>query len=40
MNNDQGDDIAMQEELTKQRMLAQKKEKKVCTYVLHNYCTL
>ncbi|XP_060857444.1 uncharacterized protein LOC132935025 [Metopolophium dirhodum] len=29
MNNDQGDDIAMQEEVTKQRMLAQKKEKKI-----------
>lgn len=30
MNNDQCDDVVMQEEVTKQRMLAQKKEKKVC----------
>ncbi|KAL4134800.1 hypothetical protein QTP88_006512 [Uroleucon formosanum] len=29
MNNDQGDDIAIQEEVTKQRILAQKKEKKI-----------
>jgi len=34
MNNDQGDDIAMQEEATKQRILAQKKEKKVCTHTI------
>lgn len=37
MNNDQGDDIVMQEEVTKQRMLAQKKEKKVCTYTIIIY---
>ncbi|XP_027836796.1 uncharacterized protein LOC114119438 isoform X1 [Aphis gossypii] len=29
MNNDQCDDVVMQEEVTKQRMLAQKKEKKI-----------
>jgi len=37
MSNDQGDvDVVTQEELTKQKILAQKKEKKVCTY-LYNY---
>lgn len=31
LNNDQGDvDIGIQEDVTKQRILAQKKEKKVC----------
>jgi len=38
MNNDQGDEIVMQEEVTKQRMLAQKKEKKVCTYTIIIHC--